>query len=281
MPEDENDPPPDEFDEISAEIDDEVEYDEESNESGNESYFLTPRSEHRCDTCNQAFKSKNKLFQHIRESQHKVPQKARKEVKTSTPAGTPKTNVGTPKNDAQTPRNSTGPPKNGIRTPRDNAAETKTPQKVSTETSRDKVLTATDLKGSVPIITSSANNEIDATQGYAFRGFTYATISARLTPAGKDFRLCADPGSPISFVDKGFLLAQNPSLRTQIRQLSAIPVTGFGNKTLHSTEYIVLNLFIPGKVENGPALAEVKGEFHLTTGLEANMLLGTDILTPH
>ena len=97
-----------------------------------------------------------------------------------------------------------------------------------------------------------------------------------------DLEVCLDPGCSITLSDRALLRASVPDFEAWIRkQASPIPVRGYDNKIINVTEYIALDLYFSGTFRGETALAKVLMKVHLTNDLKANMLIGTDVLTPH
>lgn len=120
--------------------------------------------------------------------------------------------------------------------------------------------------------------------GTSFRGYQHTKADARFLPEAKDHEICLDPGCPITLGDRKLLASEIPDFEKRIqKQASPIPVRGYGNKITNATEYIIIDLYFPGTLESdgSPAVAKVPMEVHLTEDLKANMLIGTDVLTPY
>ena len=120
--------------------------------------------------------------------------------------------------------------------------------------------------------------------GTAFRGYQHTKADARFAPDADDTEVCLDPGCPITLGDRSLLRASLADFEQRIqKQASPIPVRGYGNKITNATEFIVMDLYLPGVLDNDndAALARIQAEVHLTDDLKANMLIGTDVLTPH
>ena len=132
-----------------------------------------------------------------------------------------------------------------------------------------------------PIIESSTPALSKQSLGTTFRGFQHTKADARFAPDSQNHEVCLDPGCPITLGDRA-LLRTIPDFEQRVqKQASPVPVRGYGNKITYATEYIVIDLYFPGILKDHPALAKVQMEVHLTNDLKANMLIGTDVLTPH
>ena len=133
----------------------------------------------------------------------------------------------------------------------------------------------------LPVLSARRPSKPADIPGFAFRKFQYTTLNIRLSQTGPDFSICADSGTPITFVDKKELRKHLPDLDQRIKESKPIPVSGFGNKTSYSKEYVDLDVYIPGQCQGKDVLGHITGEVHLTDALGAKMLLGTDLMTPY
>ena len=133
------------------------------------------------------------------------------------------------------------------------------------------------------IIESAAPTSPTHGHGTAFRSYQHTKADARFAPdSAINTEVCLDPGCPITLGDRSLLRASLPDFEQRIqKQASPIPVRGYGNKITNATEFIVMDLYFPGLLDNDAALARIQAEVHLTDDLKANMLIGTDVLTPH
>ena len=61
---------------------------------------------------------------------------------------------------------------------------------------------------------------------------------------------------------------------------SAIPVRGLGNKITKANKYAWIKLFFNGEIAGQQSTGSITIEVHLVDDLRANMLIGTDVLTP-
>ena len=121
--------------------------------------------------------------------------------------------------------------------------------------------------------------------GTTFRGFQHTKADVRFCPNLKSdsTEICLDPGCPITLGDRVLLSEMVPDFAQRVRkQASPVPVRGYGNKITNATEYIIMDLYFPGTMgEDATCLAKIPIEVHLTDNLKANMLIGTDVLTPN
>ena len=83
----------------------------------------------------------------------------------------------------------------------------------------------------------------------------------------------------MSLVDRVFL-QQNAS-GIKISQCKAeVTVRGIRQQIHQCSKHVVITLFIPGKVNGKPALASITHQLHIVDNLQANILIGMDILGP-
>ena len=140
-----------------------------------------------------------------------------------------------------------------------------------------------ELANAPKIIESNAPKSSGCGQGTAFRGFQHTKADLRLTPAAPNVEICLDLGCPITLGDRAMLSSLPDFEKRILKQGSPVPVRGYGNKIVPAREYIVMDLYFPGThgQSQEPVLAKVQMEVHLSDDLKANMLIGTDVLTPH
>lgn len=122
----------------------------------------------------------------------------------------------------------------------------------------------------------SSDRPDQETQGYAFRGFKYATITGRLQEKGAAADVCLDSGCTMSLVDKGFLQRYAPDAKIQ-SMASPIVVRGIGPDQHPTSAYVKLSLYLPGKEGR---TAVLRRKFHVVEALKANMLIGVDVIRP-
>ena len=208
-----------------------------------------PLSKHSCQLCQQTFGSRNKLFQHLKQKCWK---------KETSPEA------------HSTEAHSTEA----------HSTEAHSTEAHSTEVPPEALATETPPR----IIESATGTSPSQGLGTAFRGFQHTKADVRFSPDGQDHEVCLDPGCPITLGDRALLAAGIPDFEKRVqRQASPIPVRGYDNKITNATEYILMDLYFPGILGSTEeaALAKVRMEVHLTDNLKANMLIGTDVLTPH
>ena len=114
-----------------------------------------------------------------------------------------------------------------------------------------------------------------------YYGYTYARVQVRLSKDTETTTSCFDTGCSTSLIDCAFLKRQNPTatIRAMARPLKVKGISG----NEHSTaDYVVLKLRIPGTDDKTKETVEavVTREIHVVDGLEANLLIGSDIMVP-
>src|SRR5438477_8984526 len=115
--------------------------------------------------------------------------------------------------------------------------------------------------------------------GMGYRGYTYAIAPIQLSRSAKAESCCLDTGCSASLIDREFLKKQDPS--ASIRTMATpLRINGISGNQHTTSEYVVATLRILGQDEYGPAEALITRELHIVDKLEANMLIGTDIMLP-
>ena len=122
------------------------------------------------------------------------------------------------------------------------------------------------------IITSTA--ERSKTYGYAFRGWRYATATARLSHDSTNDTVCLDTGCAMSLIDRTFLKEQQPSVKIKT-MATPINVRGIGQDKYVCNEYAEVELYLVG-----PKTARLRREVHIVDELKVKMLVGIDIIGP-
>ncbi len=115
-----------------------------------------------------------------------------------------------------------------------------------------------------------------AVDGYEFRGWHYATVDAQLTQNEKRNSICLDTECTMTLIDRQFLRKYTPNAEIK-RMASPITVCGLGANTHEFTEFMVVDLHLPGK---DGRVTVISREAHLVENLKACMLVGMDILAP-
>lgn len=137
--------------------------------------------------------------------------------------------------------------------------------------------TRIELAGNTPVIISQARP--DCSKGLAFLSWHYATFAARLEENGAEHDLCGDTGCIMSLVDRKFLQKNLPGL--QILQSNAeITVRGIGAYTHLCSEYTIVTIYVPGNIDGRRVLASITHQLHIVKNLQAEILVGMDILSP-
>jgi hypothetical protein len=117
--------------------------------------------------------------------------------------------------------------------------------------------------------------------GYGFRTYNFLEMRVRLAKYGPDSWICLDTGAGMSLVDKQWLLEMCPEAMVLTRA-SSVSVRGIDNKVQKTSNYVVLQVYIPGydKQDGKTRFAEVRREFHIVNELRCKMIIGEDIIEP-
>ena len=136
----------------------------------------------------------------------------------------------------------------------------------------------TAFNGTVEIIPSTVPIT-DLGTGFGFRNYHFLTLFVALSAVAVAISVCMDSGCSVTLIDRAFLLEQAPN--AHIRTMaSPISVRGIGTNHHSTKEYVLLEMFLPGKRNGKEVRAKITREAHLVDGLKAKMLLGTDIIGP-
>ena len=136
--------------------------------------------------------------------------------------------------------------------------------------------------GSPPLdIVESTASTKDLGNGFAFRSWTYAKISARLLPDANDVDVCIDSGCGVTLIDRAWLLSILPEVKI-LKMASPLKVRGLGTSKHETSEYVTSPVYLPAVDKNTDKkiLACVRREVHIVDDLRAKMLIGNDILGP-
>lgn len=109
--------------------------------------------------------------------------------------------------------------------------------------------------------------------GLAFKRFTYAVLPCAFKPDMSDAKdVCTDSGCSMSMIDRRFLPEG-----AQIQKLpKMVPIRGIGAQIHRTDKYVPITFYLKGE----GATAAINRELHVVEDLRANMLIGSDILTP-
>jgi hypothetical protein len=117
--------------------------------------------------------------------------------------------------------------------------------------------------------------------GFGYKGHTYMTCSVSLSKAASAERVCMDTGCRVTLVNDDFLRRQAPEIQ---RRTIATPVTVGGiSENKHTTDQyaiITIPMLRVDQETREPAITLITRELHVVKNLQANMLVGTDIITP-
>ena len=114
-------------------------------------------------------------------------------------------------------------------------------------------------------------------EGYAFCEHRFVTAVVLFILTGQGYKLCFDTGCTMSLIDRKFLLEVFPGV---VLKKMATPMTmrGIGLNMHDASEYVRLQMYLPGK--NGHGTALIEREFHVVDNLTAKALVGIDIIKP-
>ncbi|SLM34772.1 probable transposable element [Lasallia pustulata] len=128
-----------------------------------------------------------------------------------------------------------------------------------------------------PVVESDAPTI--AGNGMAFNKWHYATVTASFTMEGTAIPICVDSGCTMSLIDRAFLKETLPKTKI-LRVDRPIGVRGIGSTRYSSDEYVILDVFLDGTINDAPAQAHMRREAHVVDSLKAKFLMGVDILAP-
>ncbi|KAF1992648.1 hypothetical protein K402DRAFT_416287, partial [Aulographum hederae CBS 113979] len=118
-----------------------------------------------------------------------------------------------------------------------------------------------------------------AVEGYGFLSWRFITVGVRYTPDGVDYNQKLDSGCTMSVMDREHLQSIAPS--AVIIPLDNGPyIRGIGRKRYRSTQYTLLDFYIPGFIDGVPHLAHFQREIHIVEDLGVEFLLGMDVIGP-
>lgn len=126
----------------------------------------------------------------------------------------------------------------------------------------------------------SKAQEANATGGYGFRGYRYATVIVCFEWRGKTHEICIDTGCTMSLIDRNFLKQLiEEGLIVDIQKMpTPMKVRGLGTNQHDASEYARIAIYLPGSEGKGTAL--ITREVHIVDNLSANILIGIDIMKP-
>ena len=131
------------------------------------------------------------------------------------------------------------------------------------------------------IIDSTAKFSHDVRPGYNFRSWKYATFKVKFSPDldAEENEVSPDTGCGVTLGDRAFLLKQIPNLEI-MKMAASLPVRGVGNTIVHTNEYALVAIYVHVTLNGAPRIARLTMEVHIIDNLKANMLIGTDTMTP-
>lgn len=129
----------------------------------------------------------------------------------------------------------------------------------------------------LPIIHSNQPPSNEPAAGW--RRWQYAKAYARFDPFGADHDVTPDTGASCCLVDRAFIKTHIPN--ATIQRGKTTRVKGIGDDWYDSSEYITITLYFRAHLPNGSeVLAAVPMSLRIVNGLEANVLIGMDVLGP-
>ena len=111
---------------------------------------------------------------------------------------------------------------------------------------------------------------------YEFQEWCYITAEVQLTYDGEISPVCLNTECTMILVNQQFLKDKKSDITIQ-QMLSLITVQELGSNTHESSEFTVIDLYLPDKNRK---IAVIFCEVHLVKNLKAHMLIKIDILTP-
>lgn len=207
-------------------------------------HFVNKEVDHVCSKCEACFPSRNKLFKHLRSDCKKV-------TKTKSPTA------------------ATG------KIPESEAEGKETLDKFEALTANNAYVET--------IIKSTAELSHNARPGYNFRSWKYATMRVRYAadPDAEESEVSPDSGCGVTLGDRAYLRKHIPNLEIK-KMASSIPVRGVGNKIVSTAEYASVTIYVNGVIDGSQEMrtACLTMEVHIVDDLKANILIGTDTMTP-
>ena len=133
----------------------------------------------------------------------------------------------------------------------------------------------------VDIIKSTAEPHHNTRPGYNFRSWKYATLKVSFSPdpEAEESEVSPDTGCGITLGDRAYLLKYVPKLEIK-KMTTSLPVRGVGNKIIRTNEYATVSIYVRGTLDGLARTACFTMEVHIVDDLKANILIGTDTMTP-
>ena len=134
---------------------------------------------------------------------------------------------------------------------------------------------------SIPVVMSKVDSRSDIGTGFGFRLWTY--LKFFITPdigTGVQTDVCGDTGCSRTLGDRAWIERHYPKLEIR-RRAQPLTVRGIGSDYHQSSDYVVLPFRFKGTTLDGKsAYAAFDREVALVSGLQANILIGMDVLGP-
>jgi len=130
----------------------------------------------------------------------------------------------------------------------------------------------------IKIVRSSVDSRPDVGTGFTYRSRTYLKIyiiPSLLTE--REVEVCADTGCTRTIADKHWACREYPNAEIRTRATPLV-IKGIADQQHTTSEYIVVQFFFKGVRDGATVLAGFVREITLVEGLQANLLVGMDIL---
>ena len=112
---------------------------------------------------------------------------------------------------------------------------------------------------------------------FSLQEWYYAVLKASAVETEKLFKLCIDTECSLKLIVKSFLAEQY--LIAEVHETERkIQVCEIETKIHSSFSYVIIDLYIPGKIDDTSFREKITWEFHIVPDLKTNMLLKTDSL---
>ena len=117
------------------------------------------------------------------------------------------------------------------------------------------------------------------TPRHLLRLYYYLRAIVKLTPRSIGQLVCWDTGCSVTLVDRSFLKEQVPQINI-LRKDSPLVVRGIGSNHHSTTEYVMLNIYVPGNHDSDGRSVDalIRHQAFVVDNLRAKMLIGMDIL---
>ena len=125
--------------------------------------------------------------------------------------------------------------------------------------------------------TAGRNPVVAGTPRHLLRLYHYLRAVVKLSHDAIAELVCWDTGCSVTLIDRAFLKEQLPK-HTILRKDSPLVVRGIGSSHHSTTEYVNLDIYVPGKHNGRYVDALIQRPAFVVDNLRAKMLIGMDIL---